>query len=463
MFGWGGGGMSVLAFYATPCVRRIRDVCAAVAAVPKTQSNLVGQGLAVTLACLGQSLGGLFEARLLAGLGVTPLVAVGVGASFAGVLVAAVNGLMPGAQAAAARHRRVGIQLLYGSVWAAALSGATAGLLLWALPAQMAATMLPAGGSMTELRTYLRWRAGAMPVSALFATLSGLMLGSMRHWAWLVATVAGLVVAAGINFFCIGGAGPIPAFGVSGPGLAAIFGPGTSSLVCLVALSRRRDVRQPHAAIPLGLQSETAAAAAQQGLFCLGTLVFLILLGRCGHAAAATGIVTLEVYLFGFVPIAGLGSAALSVVAQRARQSPLHRGPDPLKPLVARLALGAGALGCSIAPTIFYARHWILSHLLAVPESEVDSVPLTLLLMTFPFDAAAAVWMSALFAAGRSVQVACLAITLQWGFFLPLAWIASRIGDVGAHFLWLLAFCWRLLHASSFGALWWHSTRSART
>jgi Na+-driven multidrug efflux pump len=62
--------------------------------------------------------------------------------------------------------------------------------------------------------------------------------------------------------------------------------------------------------------------------------------------------------------------------------------------------------------------------------------------------------MQALLGAGASALVMTVAIGLQWGLFLPLAWLLGPIAGLGLTSLWLAMGGYRLLQALVFTVAW---------
>jgi len=194
--------------------------------------------------------------------------------------------------------------------------------------------------------------------------------------------------------------------------------------------------------IPAGLQSL---------FFATGMTAFFWIIGRIGTLELAASNVLIQLLLVAILPGVGFGLAAASLVGQA-----LGRGdPDDAVQWgwdVSRLAMaivGAISLLGVIAPDL------ILGIFLHDPETlALARFPLRLVGASMFIDTLGTVLLNALLGAGASRTVMIVSISLQWGLFLPVAYVLGPVLGFGLSAVWIAQVGYRCLQALVFAAVW---------
>jgi len=194
--------------------------------------------------------------------------------------------------------------------------------------------------------------------------------------------------------------------------------------------------------IPAGMQSF---------FFATGMTVFFWIIGRIGTAELAASNVLVQLLLVAILPGVGFGLAAASLVGQA-----LGRG-DPENAVtwgwdVSRLAMvvvGTGALVGVIAPDLLLRIFLHEEQTIALAR-----FPLRLLGATMVLETLGSVLMNALLGAGASKRVMFVSVILQWGLFLPVAFLLGPVLGYGMSAVWAAQVGYRCLQGLIFAAIW---------
>jgi Na+-driven multidrug efflux pump len=85
---------------------------------------------------------------------------------------------------------------------------------------------------------------------------------------------------------------------------------------------------------------------------------------------------------------------------------------------------------------------------------ELAVFPMRLIAATMAFDTVGTVLMNALLGAGDSRRVMVFSVLLQWGLFLPVAYLLGPTLGFGMTGVWMAQVFYRLLQTICFIALW---------
>jgi putative MATE family efflux protein len=201
--------------------------------------------------------------------------------------------------------------------------------------------------------------------------------------------------------------------------------------------------------IPTGLQQLAFAAGFNVLFWILGHIDY----GTPGHSteqvAAANAIINLT--LVALLPGLGLGIAAATLVGQalgRKDVDDAHRwGWDVVK--TAMLIMGALGLPMLLVPDL------VLSPFLHDPQTvAVARAPLRLVGAAIALDAIGMVLMNALQGAGATRVSMVVSVALQWGLFLPVAFVLGPVLGYGLLPIWAAQVGYRGLVAGAFTILW---------
>jgi len=427
--------------------------------------------LALALPIIGgmvsQNVLNLVDTAMVGTLGDAALAAVGTG-SFANFLAMAfIMGLSAGVQAMVARRlgegrkAEVAVPLNGALILAASMALPASIVLYFLVPA-----VFPVLNADPEVAAagvpYLQWRLMAMVAVGMNFAFRGYWNGVSMSGMYLRTLLVMHAANIGLNWLLIFGNLGMPALGAEGAGLASTISTyvGTAYYVWLAmqhardggflrGLPSRESLRTMlRLSVPNGLQQTSMA----------GSLVALFWI--IGHSdpdpTTATSLVAaanvvINVTLVALLPGMGLGLTAASLVGQA-----LGRG-DPEDASrwghdVARVAsVGLGALGLPMV----LVPDLILGVFLHDPATlDLARTPLRLVGAVMAIDGVGMVYINALLGAGASRSVMVVAVLVQWGVFLPAAYVIGPVLGAGLTALWAAQGGYRVLLAVIVGVMW---------
>jgi len=259
-----------------------------------------------------------------------------------------------------------------------------------------------------------------------------------------------------LNWVLIFGHFGVPALGAVGAGIgttiATFLGTGIYIVLALRHakgtgfLRRMADRRTMASMLRLSIPAGT-----QSFFFATGMTAFFWIIGRIGTAELAASNVLVQLLLVAILPGVGFGLAAASLVGQA-----LGRG-DPEDAVtwgwdVGRLAMivvGAGALVGVIAPELLLRIFLHEDQTIALAR-----FPLRLLGLTMTIETLGSVLMNALLGAGASKTVMIVSVSLQWGLFLPVAFLIGPVFGFGMSAVWAAQVGYRCLQGLIFASIW---------
>ena len=403
----------------------------------------------------------LVDTAMVGMLGAASLAAVGMG-SFANFMAMAfIMGLSAGVQAIAAR--RVG-----EGRWGETACSLNAGLLIaiaiavpWSLALfHFADRLFPLLVEDPEVVTqgvpYLRARLAGMVAVGMNFSFRGFWNGIGQSRRYLQTLVIMHVCNVILNWLLIFGHFGLPKLGATGAGIgtAASGFVGTAIYIYLALrhargsgflrslVTRKTIASMLRLSVPAGLQSFFFAA---------GMTAFFWIIGRIGTAELAASNVLVQLLLVVILPGVGFGLAAASLVGQA-----LGRG-DPDDAVrwgwdVSRLAMiivGLIALGGVVAPDLMLGVFLHDEETIALAR-----LPLQILGISMAVDTLGGVLLNALLGAGASRLVMIVSIGLQWGVFLPVAYILGPILGLGLTAVWVAQVGYRTLQTVVVALIW---------
>jgi Na+-driven multidrug efflux pump len=186
-------------------------------------------------------------------------------------------------------------------------------------------------------------------------------------------------------------------------------------------------------------------------LFAGGYTVMFWILGLVGKNDAAAGMVLINVMLLAILPGIGMGLAAASLVGQAlGRKDPADArrwGWDVVR--IAAFVMVTIGLLLALFPT------QILSVFIHDPGPlNIAILPLQIFGLTIGVDAIGLVLQHSFRGAGATFQAMVIGVTLQWGLFLPVAYIVGPVLGHGILAVWITMMAYRALQASIYAVLW---------
>ncbi len=409
----------------------------------------------------------LVDTAMVSRIGPSSLAAVGLGSFINFMAFSAITGLAAAVQAMAAR--RYGEGRLHET--AIPLNGGILLSLLIGLP--LSALLIAAApwifARLNHDPEVVRQGSAYLQCRLLGIAAIGINFSFRGYWSAVKKTVLYLCTLFGIcclnillDWLLIYGKLGLPALGVRGAGLANVisticgtlaycgfgwryargagFGAGLPSRVQLLDLLR------------LGLP-----ACLQQLLYSGGFVVLFWIVGQIGTAELAVSNVLVNITLTAILPALGFGLAAATFCGQ---------------------ALGRGDVEDAYrwAWDVFRASWWVYA-VMALPMLlltdpllllfvgshdaratarllEIGELPLRLIGASVVLDGLGFVLMQSLLGVGASRSVMLIGVGLQWGLFLPLAYLAGPVLMLGMLPIWGLMLCYRAAQTLSFIALW---------
>ena len=189
----------------------------------------------------------------------------------------------------------------------------------------------------------------------------------------------------------------------------------------------------------------------QTCLMALGYNMLYWIYGELGTLEVAASNVVINILLVAMLPAIGLGLASASLVGQALGRGDVEDarrwGWDVVKVAVVMLFF--------IGAPMWLATKEILGFFLQNPETiELAYTPLILIGAFAWLDGIGAVLMNSIIGAGDSRRALLLSVSMQWGLFLPGAYLVGVEWGTGLVGCWVANIVWRGLQALVFVAQW---------
>jgi putative MATE family efflux protein len=438
---------------------------------PFDRSRL-GSIVAIALPIMGgmasQNLLNLVDTAMVGTLGATALAAVGLASMVNFAATAFITGLSTGVQAMAARRKGEGRDaetgvplnggLLVATALAIPLSVALIAVAPWLLSLLADDPALVATAS-----PYLRVRLVAMVALGANFAFRGFWNGIGRSRIYMRTLVVMHVANVVLNWVFIFGNLGAPALGATGAGLATTIATflGTAYYVALGLRHARGNgfLRGlPDAATLRTMLRLAIPSGIQQLFFAAGMTALFTIVARVGTEQTAAANVIINITLVAILPSLGLGLGAASLVGQA-----LGRGdPDDAERWgwdvvrVATLLLVAIGLPMLVVPDL------LLSGFIHDPATlALGRTPLRLVGLTIWLDGVGLVLLQCLLGAGATRTVLVISVGMQWGVFLPAAWLIGPTLGFGLLGIWLAQACYRGAQAAVLAGVWRRRTWTA--
>lgn len=410
---------------------------------------------------VSQNLLNIVDTAMVGFLGDAALAAVGLGGFVVFMCQALILGISTGVQSTAARKKGEGrsdraAALLNSALLLVLVVGPVFSLLLIRL-AEPVFPFLNTDPAVIEKGVpYLEWRLGAIVFVGMNFAFRGYWNAldmSRVYMSTLIMMHACNIV---LNYVFIFGKFGVPAYGVTGAGMASAISMGIGTLIYFILGFRyvRKDGFLKH----LATKHETASlvkvsipAGLQQLFFAAGLVAMFWIIGRIGTPELAAANVLITVLLFAILPGLALGIACTTLVGQALGRRDVEDAYqwtwDVAKVTVALL-------------TILGLPMWLIPDLVSSifihEESTRDLArwPMRIMGLTMPIEALSFAFMHGLLGAGDARRVMLVSIGTQWLFFLPLAYLAGPILGFGLLGVWVLQGSGRMLNAWLFISMW---------
>ena len=410
---------------------------------------------------MSQNLLNLADAWMVGELGEVALAATGISNFLNFMAVAAITGLSPAVQAIAARRVGQGdaaaaVAPLNGGLMLSVMIGLPLTVILILAAPWMLALLNPDPAVVSEGTPYLQWRLVAVVAVGMNFAFRGYWSAIHQAKYYMLTLVFMHVLNVIFSYSLIHGLFGLPRMGTAGAGLGttlAIFvGTATYFWISLTHqriegfLERRPTPEQFQSLVKLGLPSSI-----QQLLFSGGFVALFWIVGQIGTAELAVANVLVTITLVAVLPAIGFGIAATTLVSQalgRRDADDAHRWAwDVFRvSLWVFVPLGLGMILFADFDLRLFLRE---DHLVAI-----GLLPLQLIGVIIVLDGLGLILMHALLGAGASGLVMKVAVGLQWGVFLPIAYLLGPVLGYGLLIIWIALGVSRALQTAIFAAAW---------
>ncbi len=403
----------------------------------------------------------LVDTAMVGVLGAPALAAVGM-ASFINFMASAfVTGLSAGVQAMAARRTgegrtdQVARPLNGGLLLAVVLAVPWSVVLAW--QAGRLFGWLVDDPQVVQLGTpYLQARLLAMVALGANFAFRGYWNGVDLSTMYLRTIVTMHVANVALNWVLIFGHLGFPEMGVTGAGVGSAIATFLGTGLYLVrGFTHAREggfMRSiPDRATMAGMLRLSIPAGLQQFFFASGMTAFFWIIGRVGTEELAASNVLVHLLLVAVLPGLGFGLASATLVGQA-----LGRGePEDARRWAWDVGKMAMVLVGLIAVVGLVTPRTILSVFLHSPATlELATLPLQIIAATIAFDTLGMVLMHSLLGAGYNRPVMVASIVLQWGLFLPVAYVVGPVLGGGMLAVWVAQVGYRFLQTLVFILMW---------
>ena len=416
--------------------------------------RIMSLALPIMAGMLSQSILNVVDTLMVSHLGSDALAAVGMASNTNYLASAAVIGLGAGVQAMVAR--RQGENNL--EQMALPLNAGLTIAVLMALP-----LFLIFFFSAEPLMVFLIHDDAVSPMAAdyfairivgLFAlgmnfSFRGYWNGVNRSIVYMRTLIIMHIANVAMSYILIFGAFGLPEMGVVGAGLGTTLALYLASVLYAIQCwwyARKHGFLQslPNWEQIKGTLTLALPNSIQQIFFAGGLTMLFWIIAQVGTHELAVGHVLITIILFLILPAMGLGMSATSLVSQA-----LGRG-DPNDAhlwgvnitLVGMLFLWSIALPLVLFPDFVLGLFFQEAELIALGRQ-----PLQITGLFIGLDACGIILSQALLGAGASKTVMKVSIVLQWGFFIPAAFLAGPILGYGLLGIWIFQLIQRLLQA----------------
>ncbi len=410
---------------------------------------------------LSQNILNLVDAAMVGQLGSAALGGVGI-ASFVNFLAMSLFiGLATGVQAlvgrtmGAGKADRAAFPLNAGILLDLAIGLPLAALLVWQAPNIMNA-LLDDPAVVAESTPYLQSRMAVISAMGINFAFRGFWSAVGKPGVYLRTLVVMHLLNIVLNYVLIFGHWGFPALGTFGAGL------GTAIAMAIGTLSYTFIAwrKAAHHGFLRGLPSRESImslvriagpAALQQFFFAAGFTALFWIIAQIGteELAGANAIVNLT--LVAILPCIAFGITANTLVSHSLGagepEEAYRWGWD-----IVRLAVAVVFL---IGLPFLLFPHAILSVFLHEPAAlDKAVIPLRIMGGGIAIDAVAIVLINALQGAGAARQTMLVSLSMQWGIFLPLAYLLGPVLGYGLTAIWVAQVCYRLVQMVWVVRLW---------
>lgn len=303
---------------------------------------------------------------------------------------------------------------------------------------------------------YFRARIIAGTVMGMNFSFSGFWNGTNRSKFYMTTLIAMNILNIFFNWIFIFGHLGVRAYGSTGAGIASTIAISCGTAVYFVMgfsrgrpngfLRKRPDLETLRTLVSLALPT-----GIQHTFYAGGLMVVVWIIGLVGTMELAASQIISMLLLAGILPGIGLGMGATSLVSQALGR----RDPDDAE------RWGWEVTGIAISTMLIIGMPMILipERLLGLfskaPEViAAGRVPLELTGFILGVEAVMIVCSKALLGAGDNRRVMFTSILLQWGLYIPMAYIAGPVFGLGLTAIWIAQLIYKTIGGITFAVMW---------
>ncbi len=428
---------------------------------PERRRTILALALPTIGGMMSQNVSNLIDTAMVGALGAAALAGVGFASFLNFFAFAAIAGLATAVQATAARRYGEGkfdetaVPLNGGLLLAGLLGVPFAAFLIltapWYFPLLNADPEVVRQGM-----PYLQLRLLGITAIGMNFAFRGYWNAINQARVYMRTLIMMCVLNIVLNYGLIFGKFGLPELGTTGAGIGTSISnwAGTCYYFWFALRSRQRNGfmhRLPSRSQLLALLKLGLPSSLQQMFFAGGFAALFWIIGQIGTPELAVANVLVNITLVAVLPAMGFGLAAASLVSHalgRGDAQDAHRwGWDVVK-------IGAYVFVTLGLPMLVLPK-LVLSGFLHEPALlELGQLPLQLMGLGIALEGIGVILMNALLGAGASAPVMGIAIGLQWGVFLPLAWWLGPHLGFGLAVIWFAFILYRAVQSSLFTLLW---------
>lgn len=406
--------------------------------------GIAGLAVPITAGLAASTLLGVTDAMMLAPLGPVPLAAVGLTGAVAMVLWAAAYGILLvtsvriGAAWGAGDAGRIAFVLRNALALGLIIGSAAAGLMaaLW--------LVLPLVGQPAEviaaLPGYWSMLAATMIPFAVLTVFKSAFESVGRPWLGTGFAFLAVVVNVPLNWVLIYGAGPVPALGLTGAGIATLLAESVALTAAFATWRTARSTRRLRLRRPLEWAEIRAAlreGAPVGALYVAETAAIgmaTLIIGTFGTVALAANQVAMSIgNVLYMVPLGVAGAVAIRVAQEQGAGNTAALRPVAFAALLlATLWLTGSAL------LLWLGGPWLARAI--TDNAEVATLAAGIMgvfALMQVFDGLQSTMVGALRGLSDTAVPAALSLAAYWGLAIPMAWLLSAGMGFGPASVWI--------------------------
>ncbi len=425
------------------------------------RKRILGLALPIIGGMASQNVLNLVDTAMVGLLGSAALAAVGMASFVNFMAVALLTGLSAGVQAIASRRLGEGrtsetaVPLNVG-LMVAGVVGIPLSLFLVTIADDLFPLLIDDPEVVKLGVPYLRARMLAMAFVGCNFAFRGFWNGINRSRLYMRTLIAMHAVNIVLNWLLIFGHMGMPELGCLGAGVGSAIAMGLGTLYYLhLGFRHARSAgflrRLPDRETVVSILRLSIPAGLQQTFFAAGLTIFFWIIGRIGTVELAASNVLVQLLLVAILPGVGFGLAAASLVGQALGR----KAPEEAKSWgwdiswLAMVLVGLVSIPGLLAPRL------LLGLFLHEPETlNLAVLPLRLLAGTMFVDTVGTVLLNAIQGAGDTRRVMIVAVSLQWGLFLPVAYLVGPVMGFGLTGVWMAQVGYRVVQTGVLVSMW---------